>query len=241
MAYVYRHIRHDKNQPFYIGVGLSNDNYFRAYQKSKTKRSSYWHNISKYGYDVEILFDGLSKDQAIEKEKEFIKLYGRADNNTGILCNLTDGGEYPPIMIGENNPMKRKECREKLSASINGKKFSNSHKHKLSRVKIDSKTIPPSRKGCKMSDKAITKMVESRLKNGVRRKTIYQYDLNLNLVNIWKYSKDIKSKNVSYSMGNISACCRGERKCAYGFIWSYRQLAGVARRRQAEADLYFKP
>jgi hypothetical protein len=36
MAYVYRHIRLDKNEPFYIGVG-SDSNYSRAF----TKRSSH--------------------------------------------------------------------------------------------------------------------------------------------------------------------------------------------------------
>ena len=43
MAYVYRHIRLDTNQPFYIGIG-SDKNYFRANQKTSSKRNSYWVN-----------------------------------------------------------------------------------------------------------------------------------------------------------------------------------------------------
>jgi len=92
MAYVYRHIRLDKNQPFYIGIG-KDDNFKRAYQKSKTKRSEYWHNIANNGYEVEILMDGLTWEEACEKEKEFISLYGRSDIGTGILCNHTCGGD----------------------------------------------------------------------------------------------------------------------------------------------------
>jgi hypothetical protein len=33
MAYLYRHIRHDKNEPFYIGIG-SDNNYKRSKQVS---------------------------------------------------------------------------------------------------------------------------------------------------------------------------------------------------------------
>lgn len=89
MAIVYRHIRLDTGQPFYIGIGK---NLARAYQQYK--RTIYWQRIvNKYGYEVEILFDDLTHQEACEKEKEFIKLYGRENIKTGILVNLTDGGE----------------------------------------------------------------------------------------------------------------------------------------------------
>ena len=44
MAYLYRHIRQDINQPFYIGIG-SNDDYRRA--NSKHGRNKIWNNIVK--------------------------------------------------------------------------------------------------------------------------------------------------------------------------------------------------
>ena len=54
MAYLYRHIRLDKNEPFYIGVSLSNDEkYTRAYDKKG--RTNFWKNIAKLGYEVDIL------------------------------------------------------------------------------------------------------------------------------------------------------------------------------------------
>jgi len=37
--------------------------------------------------------DNLTWEQACEKEKEFISLYGRKNTKTGVLCNMTDGGE----------------------------------------------------------------------------------------------------------------------------------------------------
>lgn len=89
MAYVYRHIRLDKNEPFYIGIG-SQDKYRRAYLKQS--RNQLWKNIAaKTDYEVEILFDELSWEQAGKKEIEFIALYGKKENG-GILANLTDGG-----------------------------------------------------------------------------------------------------------------------------------------------------
>lgn len=115
MAYVYRHIRLDKNIPFYIGISADTDGkYARAYKISRD-RSYIWKRIvAKTKFEVEILMDGLTWDQACEKEKEFIKLYGRINTKTGILANLTDGGE------GNIGVVITKENRDKL-AKINSK------------------------------------------------------------------------------------------------------------------------
>ena len=62
MTYVYRHIRLDKNEPFYIGIG-TDLNYKRAY--SKHSRNIYWQRVvNKTKYEVEILFDNLTKNEA---------------------------------------------------------------------------------------------------------------------------------------------------------------------------------
>ena len=62
MTYVYRHIRLDKNEPFYIGIGTDN-NYKRAY--SKNSRNIFWERVvKKTNYDVEIIMDNLTKDKA---------------------------------------------------------------------------------------------------------------------------------------------------------------------------------
>jgi hypothetical protein len=90
MAYLYRHIRLDKNEPFYIGIG-SDAKYKRA--NSNNNRTKYWKNIiSKTEYRVDIVIDDLSWEEACEKEKEFIAIYKRKSDD-GILCNLTLGGE----------------------------------------------------------------------------------------------------------------------------------------------------
>jgi hypothetical protein len=84
---LYRHIRLDKNEVFYIGIG----NQKRPY--SKFSRNRIWKFITqKSDYRVDIVLENLTYEEACEKEKEFIKLYGRKDLGLGSLVNLTDGG-----------------------------------------------------------------------------------------------------------------------------------------------------
>jgi len=90
-GYLYKHTRLDNNEVFYIGIGTSK-NYARAY--NKTRRNRLWVNIAnKTNYVVEIVLDNIPYSDLLEREKEFIKLYGRKNKNEGTLANLTDGGE----------------------------------------------------------------------------------------------------------------------------------------------------
>ena len=114
MSYVYRHIRLDKNEPFYIGIGSDMTNK-RANERAR--RSELWKKIvAKSDYEIEILFDDITYDEAKLKEIEFIKLYGRIDLNNGTLANLTDGGD------GTINPSQ--ESRLKMSQIHKGRKNS---------------------------------------------------------------------------------------------------------------------
>jgi hypothetical protein len=107
---LYRHIRQDKNELFYIGIGESES---RA--SEKRGRTAAWKNIAKKGYDIEVLFDDLSWEQACEKEIEFIALYGRRGNKTGTLVNMTDGGEGT---IGyRHSDITKEKCRMATSGT----------------------------------------------------------------------------------------------------------------------------
>jgi len=91
--YIYRHIRLDKNEVFYIGIGTKKEKsthkqcYYRAFRKAN--RNPHWNNIVNLNpnYKVEILLESDSLDFIIEKEIEFIELYKKT------LCNKTSGGE----------------------------------------------------------------------------------------------------------------------------------------------------
>jgi hypothetical protein len=115
MAYVYRHIRLDKNEPFYIGVG-SDIEYKRANEIGINRRNPIWHKIAdKTDIEIEIVLDNLTFEEAIAKEIEFIGLYGRIDKGTGILSNLTSGGE------GTIGAIVSEEVRKKSSERFKGK------------------------------------------------------------------------------------------------------------------------
>ena len=79
----------DKNEPFYIGIGKDE---VRAF--SNKSRNRYWRFIVGItDYEVDILLSDITWEEAQEKEKELIALYGRKDLNKGTLVNMTDGGD----------------------------------------------------------------------------------------------------------------------------------------------------
>ncbi len=98
--YLYRHTRLDTGEPFYVGIGTKGERtsnrmstlYNRAY--SKDRRNNIWVRIiAKTQYEVEILLESNDYNFVKQKEIEFIALYGRINNDTGFLTNMTDGGE----------------------------------------------------------------------------------------------------------------------------------------------------
>lgn len=238
MAYVYRHIRLDENEPFYIGIG-HDDFYKRA--NCKRQRNPHWSNIVKNSqYIIEILIDNISWGEACVKEIEFIKLHGRIDLKTGSLVNLTDGGEGT---IGHKHTQKtvnlfsrqRKnknqtekqyfancnrtqsiKSREKISKSSKGhtrhtkEQIDAIIKHNKTKI-ISQKTRDrwsKKRKGIKQTKEHIENNKQAKIENFITKKVMC-----LTNNTIYNSSKDAANKlsfgkHASVAIGSV---CRGER------------------------------
>lgn len=85
--------------PFYVGVGCGSR--MRVHFQPKSLRGSdiktnIIKKIKKETGELPIhyrIFENLSQENAFEIEKSFIKHFGKIRDNSGILANLTDGGE----------------------------------------------------------------------------------------------------------------------------------------------------
>ena len=103
--YTYAWLRKD-NTPYYIGKGLGN----RAWAKIKG------HIPPKDKSKIIILEKNLTEIGALALERRYIKWYGRKNNKTGILINLTDGGEG--VSGYKHNDNKRKDISVKTKEAM---------------------------------------------------------------------------------------------------------------------------
>ena len=114
--YIYRHVRPDTNQVFFLGKGTNRRNVY-SYERAndQASRNTYWNNIvNKCGgsYEVEIVMEFDAPEVCVAKEKEFIALYGRANLGKGTLCNLTDGGDGSwGHIVSEKERQRRSQVR----------------------------------------------------------------------------------------------------------------------------------
>ena len=172
MAIVYQHRRIDTNEVFYIGVGIIK---YRAY--SLSGRHKDWHNIyNTVGREVDVLFEGISKQEAYKIEIGLIDNYGRLNMNTGNLVNRTRGGgganghkhsEETKLLWSKQRLNKKRapfseEHKKKISDANKGKPKSEEHKRKLSEY---FKSVPctlPNRKGIKFTEEQRKKLSESK-------------------------------------------------------------------------------
>ena len=103
-CYVYCYLRKEELTPYYIGVGTTA---YRPFQD---------HNCALPSYDalIRVMKSGLTWDEAAEWEQFYINRYGRKNNNTGILENLTDGGEgVKGLVVTEEHARKIADANRK--------------------------------------------------------------------------------------------------------------------------------
>jgi hypothetical protein len=115
--YSYLWLRED-GSPYYVGKGKGN----RAF-RGRRNGGHLPHPIK----DRVVIFPMLNEAEAFESEMALIELFGRKDNGTGILRNLTDGGEGT---AGFCEP-KTTTHRERIKVALTGKPKSLEHRTAL--------------------------------------------------------------------------------------------------------------
>ena len=101
--YTYMWLR-ENGSPYYIGKGLGRRAFISDAHSVKCPRDK----------DRIIVQEWMSEQQAFEAEKFLISCYGRIDNGTGCLRNLTDGGE------GASGHVHSEEHKHKIGAANKG-------------------------------------------------------------------------------------------------------------------------
>ncbi|XKM40339.1 NUMOD3 domain-containing DNA-binding protein [Rhizobium ruizarguesonis] len=157
--YVYAWLRPCGN-PFYIGKGRGKRDKAPKYSNplfqrivSKLKASGKEANIIR-------LHENLDENEAHRLECIEIARYGRRNNGTGILANLTDGGE------GASGHIMSEETRAKIGAVHAGKRLGPEHRAKLlARISDPSDEtrakMSEAQKGRKHTDATLAKMSAS--------------------------------------------------------------------------------
>ena len=106
--YTYAYLREDRT-PYYIGKGKGNRIHStnRIYKAPKDKSR------------IIFLKQNLTEEEAFKHEKYMIAVLGRKDNGTGILRNMTDGGDGVSGWVPSEEF--RKKAKERMSGSKNNK------------------------------------------------------------------------------------------------------------------------
>ena len=202
---------------YYVGITKQNPLKRWANGRGYCKNKHFYNAILKYGWDNfkhEIIFSGITKEEAIQSEKQLIKALN--SNNPLFGYNNTEGGETRKSLS--------KEGRLKVSTKNKGKKRSIDTRRKIAESKKNKKRNP-----CSQSRKLALSILmkgNTYAKNlQINKIPIIQLDLNNNVICVWESATDAgKALNIDNS--GISRVCRegesGKYKGKYkNFKWKY--------------------
>lgn len=225
-------------------IGLTSQNIFYRFREDGNgyKHCSYFYNaIQKYGwnnFEHKVLLENLSKKEACEKEKYFIKLY--SSNKSDYGYNLTSGGDG---VCGYKHTI---EERKKIS-KIAKDRFENNPSANLNASKIYCNGIVF---GSLLECAKHYNLKESVLRNYLNGKTVCpKYLINFGIKYVDKETKIKYSKNYytgknsrrvkcietneifdcildaakdkNLFSGNITRVCQGNQITTGGFHWEY--------------------
>lgn len=209
MYSLYIHTNKINNKKY---VGITNQKPTNRWKNGFGYKGSpkFFNAIVKYGWDNfkhEIIFDNLTKEEAQNKEKEYIKKLKTTNDKYGY--NIQIGGGISDISeIGRLN----------MRLSALGRKHTNETKKKMSLSHIGKQKCL----GYKHSEETKEKHRKAMLgTKNCRCRAIEQYDLNGNFIKRFEYMQQAVDELGLKSSSHISMCCNGKRNKYGGYKWKY--------------------
>ena len=205
---VYIH-RNKINNKVYIGItSMKPEHRWESNGKGYKNNVYFTRSIQKYGwenFEHIILYEGLTKKQAEEKEIELISFYDSTNRDKGY--NISPGGS-----------LRGEEGDKKVSEKLMGHIVTEETREKLRVTSLNyySNHDNP-RKGYVKNDKE--KYIDMMAQK--TRKPVEQIDLNTGeVINCFNSLGEV-ARFLGKSYGNISKVCKGIYKQAYGYGWRY--------------------
>lgn len=155
--------------------------------------------IQKYGWDAfehDVLFDGLTADEAKSKEIDLIREWNTIDNRFGY--NMTSGGDGTPGLHPSEETLKKlsiarrkenlsEDTLRRRSEGLRGRIFSAEHKRKI---------------------------------GDGNSKAIKMFTKDGSFVKLFRAARDAEEE-LGISHSHISQCCHGIRQTAGGYQWQF--------------------
>ena len=205
---VYMHIF--PNGKAYIGITRQEPKVRWGGGNGYVRNEYMYRAIKKYGWEnIEhiVLFDGLSKNDACEIEKELIKKHKTNNKNFGY--NIESGGQCSSLA---------ESTKQKLREAHTGKRASEETKDKMSasRKRFLSENPEYYQKNLENIMCAVEKAAE------LKRKSVIQYDLDGNFLAVWNSTREAERVLGIYH-SHIAKCCNKVPKynTAGGYRWEY--------------------
>lgn len=219
MYYVYLH-NNILNNKKYIGITKQPPEYRWGINGINYKSSPYFYSaIQKYGWDNFehiVLYKGLTKEEACQKEIELIQKYQTQDKQYGY--NIMGGGDAPVMSTeirehlskalkgnqnGKGHPCSE-EKKRKISEAQKGRSLTSEHKLKLSEAAKKRHVVCSEEKKKKLSQ------------NYPHKKSIYCVENNTIYNSVQECARQLKL----YAT-NITKVCKGIIRTTGGYHFKY--------------------
>jgi hypothetical protein len=191
--YVYTHLNPQTKEIFYVGIGKGN----RAWNQW-AGRNKFWENyVNIYGFDVEILAENITRNQAGKIEIELIAHLGRRQiEEGGTLVNRSLGGDGGSVGYTHTEEYKQKLSKERKG--IIKKPLSKEAKDKLSKA---------------LTGREVT-----------WGKAILQFDKQGNFIKEWDNMKDAERETGAKNIFEVASGYKNQLyKSSGGYIWKYKE------------------